>query len=355
MPEETAQTSISQADFERISAIATAEFQVEESFLELGIPTYHLKQPQETKQPFLKVLKQLEAMNMIATLRRINGRIVLKIIPKPAAKPSNTMINWILFLATIATTFVTGYLMSPDVIDPYIGGISFTAAMIAILGAHEMGHKLTANKKGIDATLPYFIPGPPPFGTFGAVIMQKSLPPNRDALFDIGADGPIPGFIIATIVSFVGLAMLVPSTLVDATEISSPILWVLIGRLYQSLNVFPQPPAGGMLLLHPFAFAGWVGLIVTMLNLLPAAMLDGGHVARSILGEKPRMILTMVSILFLFLEGFYPMAILVFLMSMYRHPGPLDDVSKLSRGRKLISIGLIAIFILSTFPLLPIF
>ncbi len=109
-------------------------------------------------------------------------------------KSSNILINWILLFATMATTFVTGYMISPEGINPLFGGATFTIAMLAVLGTHEMGHKITANKNGIDATFPYFIPGPPPLGTFGAVIMQKSLPPNRDALFDVGADGPIFGF-----------------------------------------------------------------------------------------------------------------------------------------------------------------
>ena len=90
---------------------------------------------------------------------------------------------------------------------------------MAVLGTHEMGHKITANKKGIATTPPYFIPGPPPLGTFGGVIMQKSLPPNKDALFDVGADGPIAGFIIATIVSIIGLTLTIPSPQVLASEI----------------------------------------------------------------------------------------------------------------------------------------
>lgn len=340
-----------QSDFEQITRIVTAQFQTDESLLEHGVPTYYLKQPQETKQAFLKLLKELDPMKLTALLRRENGKVVLRVIPKPPVKPSNTLINWALLLATVGTTFITGYMMSSGVINPYLGGASFTAAMLAVLGTHEMGHKITANKKGIDATMPYFIPGPPPFGTFGAVIMQKSLPPNRDSLFDIGADGPIAGFIIAAIVSFVGLMKLVPSGPVSGSQtIQSPILWILIGRALQGLNLLPQTPAGGMLLVQPFAFAGWVGLIVTMLNLLPAAMLDGGHVARSILGEKPRLVLSAVSIIFLFLDGFYPMAFLVLLMSLYKHPGPLDDVSSLTTSRKLIAIGLIVIFVMCIFP-----
>ena len=346
---------ILQADFEQVTRIVSAQFQIVDSFLEHGIPTYYLKQPQETKEAFLKTLKGLEPMKLIPILRREGDKIVLRVAPNPPVKPSNTLINWALLLATIATTFITGYMMSPEVISPYVGGASFTAAMLAVLGTHEMGHKLTANKKGVDATLPYFIPGPPPFGTFGAVIMQKSLPPNRDALFDIGADGPIAGFIIATIVSFAGLLMLVPSSAVPVTTIQSPILWILIARALEALSLLPTPPPDGMLLLHPFAFAGWVGLVVTMLNLLPAAMLDGGHVARSILGEKQRLVLSALSVIYLFMVGFYPMAILVLLMSMSKHPGSLDDVSSLSKSRKLVAVGLIAIFVMCIFPTLQVF
>jgi membrane-associated protease RseP (regulator of RpoE activity) len=352
--EEPIKTSFTQGDFEQITKLASSEFQIEESLMEHGVPTYYLREPQETKQTFLRFLKNLESMNLIALLRRIDGRVVLKVIPKPPVKPSNVMINWILFFATIGTTFVTGYLLSPDVINPIIGGAAFTAAMLAVLGTHEMGHKITANRKGMAATPPYFVPGPPPFGTFGAVIMQKSLPPNKDALFDVGADGPVAGFIVATIVSIIGLTLLVPSPQVDANPIGVPILWILLEWFLQGLNMIPKAPPGGILLLHPAAFAGWVGIVVTMLNLLPAAMLDGGHVARSILGERSRIILTVLSILFLFIEGFYPMAILVLFMSMYRHPGPLDDVSTLSTSRKLLAIALAAIFVLCTFPFLPI-
>lgn len=341
---------ISQVDFEKISVIVSADFHVEEALMEHGIPTYYLKQSQQTKQPFLNVLKSLDNMNLIAILRKRDGRIVLQVIPKPSVKPSNIMINWALFLATIATTFFTGYLISPDVINPFVGGASFTIAMLAVLGTHEMGHKITANKKGMEATLPYFIPGLPPLGTFGAVIMQKSLPPNRDALFDVGADGPIVGFIVATIVSVVGLTMMVPSPSVPANPIGAPLLWILLEMGLGSFNLIPQPPAGGILLLHPFAFAGWVGIVVTMLNLLPVGTLDGGHVLRSFGGEKLRFVLIVLSLLYLVTLGVYLMAFFVLFLSIYKHPGPLDDVSSLSTSRKLLAVVLIIIFVLCTPP-----
>jgi Zn-dependent protease len=351
----TANHSVQQNDFERITQTVTKEFQVEETLLIQNIPTYRLKQSQETKQAFLRLLKNLETINMIAFLRKTDEGIILRVIPKPQVKPSNVRINWILLLATIATTFLTGYFSALGLIDPIVGGVTFTVAILAILGTHEMGHKLTANKKGMEATNPYFIPGPPPFGTFGAVIMQKSIPPNRDALFDIGADGPIAGFIIATIVSFFGLMLLIPGPKPSSPNyIPVPLLWSILTRLLQGLKLMPRAGTGQDLMLHPITFAGWAGLVVTMLNLLPAGMLDGGHVVRSIASSVVvRLFLAGVSIVFLIFEGFYPMAILVLFLSMFKDPGPLDDVSSLTTSRKLIALALIVIFILCIFPQIP--
>ena len=343
-------------DFEKLTSIVSAEFQLEECLIEKMVPTYYLKQPQETKQAFLKLLKNLESMNLIAILRTKNERIVLKIVPKPPTKPSNIMVNWILFFATIGTTFLTGYMLSGDLTNPLVGGATFTIAIMAILGTHEMGHKLTADKKGIEATPPYFIPGPPSFpgflgiGTFGAVIMQKSLPPNKDTLFDVGASGPIVGFILAAIVSLVGLLFS------PLFPIEGPMNFLPAPLIFELLAIFVvKLPPDYYISLHPVAFAGWVGMIVTMLNLLPAAMLDGGHVARSLVGEKTRNVLTFLSILLLILVGFWPMAFFLLFISMYKHPGPLDDVSSLSASRKLLTIVLIVIFVLCSFPILPIF
>lgn len=358
-----------QADFEKLTTLVSAEFEIEEALMEHDVPTYYLKQQQETKQPFLRLLKNLEAINLIALLRRKNERIFLKIVPKPPVKSSSILINWILFFATIGTTFLTGYLLSSGIVElagpvlnPLIGGAAFTVAIMAVLGTHEMGHKLTADKEGIEATPPYFIPGPPPIfgifgiGTFGALIMQKSLPPNKDSLFDVGSGGPIVGFIIAAIVTALGMTLSIPSPPSEELGALPPtLLWILLHLFLSNVGLMPQPSPGEVLLVHPVALAGWVGMVVTMLNLLPAAMLDGGHVARSLAGEKTRSILTFLSILLLIISGFWPMAIFVLFISMRKHPGPLDDVSSLSTSRKLLTIGLIAIFVLCSFPMVSIF
>lgn len=353
---------ITQTNFEQITKLVSIEFQIEEALIEHNIPTYYLKQPQETKQPFLRLLKNIEPLNLMAILRRRNGRIVLRVIPKPHTRPGNIMVNWILFFATIATTFVTGYMFSENLINPMIGGVTFTIAIMAILGMHEMGHKLTANKSGVEATPPYFIPGPPPLGnffgigTFGAVIMQKSLAPNKDSLFDIGASGPTISFILAMIATIIGLPLSQYGWVREGTPtLPAPLIFDLLEIAFPFLmpprETQPLPPGSGyipVIYLHPVAIAGWVGLIVTSLNLFPAAMLDGGHVSRALFGEKTRTVLTLLSVITLIYVSL-PMAIFVLFMSMYRHPGPLDDVSGLSRGRKLLTIVLVVILVLSSF------
>ena len=353
-PSDTADTeAYQQTDFAKITQLTAAEFKIEESLIVQGTPTYYLVWPQETKQAFLRLLRKLETMNLIAFLRKKEGRIILQIVPKPPVKPNNPKMNLILLLATVATTFITGYIgFAATGIDPLISGVIFSVAILLVVGIHEMGHKITANKKDIDSTSPYFIPGPPPLGTLGAVIMQKSQPRNRDTLFDVGANGPIAGFIVAVVFSAIGLLLLIPSSISpeEGTLGLMPLSWILLARFFTSLNLLPQAPAGGVLLLHPVTWAGWAGMIVTMLNLLPAAMLDGGHVARSALAnEKGRLILTFASVALLLFVGteFMIMAFLIVFMSMFKHPGPLDDVSGLSRSRKLLTVVLIAVFVLA--------
>jgi membrane-associated protease RseP (regulator of RpoE activity) len=344
-----------QADFEKITPLVASEFQIQEALMEHGIPTYYLTWPQETKQAFLRLLKNLEEMNLIGFLRKVDGRVTLKVVPKPAVKPSKPRTNWIMLLATVFTTFITGYFMLPAEagLNPFVSGIIFSASILTVLGIHEMGHKLTANKKKIDATSPYFIPGPPPLGTLGAVIMQKSLPPNRDALFDVGANGPIAGFIIALIFSAIGMTLLIPGEIPPGSSLV-PVSWVLLIRGFSGLNLIPpivSPNTGWYM--HPITYAGWAGMVVTMLNLLPAAMLDGGHVARSATAsDKQRFILTFASVAILLLSGteFIIMAFLIVFMSMFKHPGPLDDVSGLSRNRKLLTVALVVFFVLA-FPI----
>jgi membrane-associated protease RseP (regulator of RpoE activity) len=357
-PSDVSETQrIQQTQFEPISRLVASEFQFDEAVLDHGTPTYYLKWPQETKQPFLRLLRKLEELNLIAFLRKVKSRVVLTVFEKTPVKPSNPLVYWGLFFATVATTFITGYFsFAESGLSPILSGAIFSAAILTVLGLHEMGHKITANRKRVEATSPYFIPGPPPLGTLGAVIMQKSLPPNRDSLFDIGANGPLAGFVIAVVFSVIGLTMLTPTTVPAGTGLSlMPVSWwYLLLPALDSLHLIPllTGTAYNGYALNPLAWAGWAGMVVTMLNLLPAAMLDGGHVARSLVPDKFRYILTFASVAVLLLSGteFLVFAFIVVFMSMFRHPGPLDDVSGVSFGRKLLTVALMVVFALS-FPI----
>lgn len=342
--------------FEQVSRIVESEFSVEDKLLELGVPTFYVKIREDSKKAFLRLVDKLDAMKFTPVLRRIGERTVLRVIPKPQTRPSRPIINIILLLATIGTTFVSGYILSlglPDQLpNPYVGAVEFTVAILAILGAHEMGHKLTSDRHKVEATYPYFIPGIPPIGTFGAVIQQKSLSPNKDALFDLGASGPLIGFIVTVIVTAIGVML---SPLVAQAQLPPNTAPISVPLLFEFLEValVKAPVASGnySLLLHPVAFAGWVGMIVTMLNLLPTGMLDGGHTVRSLLGDKARWVLTFFSIAVLLYFGYWLMLFLVLFLSIYKHPGPLDDVSKLSTRRKILALFLIAVFVLCLTPL----
>jgi hypothetical protein len=341
-----AEPSAAFAQFEQLRVMVEAEFNVEESLIEHDIPTFYVRLREDSKEAFLRLTKRMESLGVIPLLRRKEEKVVLRAIPKPLTKPSRNTTNVVLFLATLGTVFLSGYLQSPDI----MGAVMFTGAIMAVLGSHEMGHKILADKHAVEATYPYFIPGLPPIGTFGAVIQQKSLPPNKDALFDLGFAGPVTGFIVSVIVTFIGVQLSIVTNVLPegAREIGVPLLFEFIIRF------FPPSGTGHWILFHPVAFAGLVGMIVTMLNLAPVGMFDGGHVARSLIGEKAHRTLSFLGILLLAII-WYPMAFLALLFSFYQHPGPLDDVSQLTTFRKFAALGLIAIFILCVVPIYSIF
>ena len=211
-------------------------------------------------------------------------------------------VHVILFFVTLVTTFISGFFQGGSISS----GISFSAALIFILGTHEMGHFLYGRKYGVNITPPYFIPAPPfisPIGTFGAFIKIKSPISTKRALFDIGIAGPLAGIIAAIPIIIVGIKL---STVVETTSkslehgltLGSPLIFSLI-----SDSIIGKIPEGYDLLLHPVAFAGWIGLFVTALNLIPAGQLDGGHIMYSIFSKKWHQRTSIIIILVLLLFG----------------------------------------------------
>ncbi len=253
--------------------------------------------------------------------------------------------------------------MRPDVdlaANPllFYKGLPFSASLLLILGVHEFGHYFAARSWNVKATLPYFIPEPflMFIGTFGAVIKIKSPIPNRKALVDIGAAGPLVGFVAAIIVSVIGLSMSETVFATEAVERPSIELGDSLIFLLLSKIVVGELASDAQLYLHPVAFAGWIGLFVTALNLLPIGQLDGGHITYSLFGRWHRLIskLAIVGLVVLgFVSGWYGWFLWAF-MSLFvfgrRHPPPYDSYIVLDNRRRALGYLSMGIFVVCFMP-----
>lgn len=262
----------------------------------------------------------------------------------------------VLFIATFLSTLTVGALQNGvNVLTEPLRiyeGFPFSFTLMSILLSHELAHYFAAIKHNTKASLPYFIPAPTMIGTFGAFIKMKSPIQTRKALIDIGASGPIAGFVVSVIASIVGLSY---STIVPFAEskgalvLGDSILFSLFSRL-----ILDVPGPSFEVMLHPIAFAGWIGLFVTSLNLIPAGQLDGGHVAYAFLGEKQvalsRMLVPVLFILGLFTwEGWMLWAGLLFLLGL-KHPQVTYWELPLDNRRRLTGVAALVIFILTFIP-----
>jgi membrane-associated protease RseP (regulator of RpoE activity) len=263
--------------------------------------------------------------------------------------------NIILFIITVFTTLAAGALQQG--INPleYPGslwkGMPFSLTLLAILGAHEFGHYYMSKKHRMAVTLPYFIPAPSLIGTFGAFIRIESPITDRRTLIDIGATGPIVGMIVAIPVLIIGLFLsdLQVEVSDSGIRLGNSILffifsWIVYGPILENVN----------LVLHPVAFSGWIGLLVTCLNLLPVGQLDGGHVAYAILGPYQRIVSRSVLVILIILgvfgwKGWLVWAGLLYLMGI-NHPPVLYEGIPLDTSRKVIGWLTLALFILTFTP-----
>jgi membrane-associated protease RseP (regulator of RpoE activity) len=232
-------------------------------------------------------------------------------------------------------------------------GLWYMLTILAILGCHEMGHYFACRYYRINASLPYFIPAPPPFitGTFGAFIKIRQPFPSRRALFDVGIAGPIAGFVVAVPALFIGVALShvtrVPLRFVGE-ELGEPIILKLAARLF-----WGTIPDGYSLNLHPMAFAAWFGILATVLNLLPIGQLDGGHIAYTVLGRRSSqltrvMLVGVFGMVFVAWSWLFWGVLLLLMLGTFgvAHPPTLDDSLPLGTGRKILVGVAIAIFIL---------
>jgi membrane-associated protease RseP (regulator of RpoE activity) len=275
-------------------------------------------------------------------LMRGDDELALMRVASPQGHGSMPWVHVLLLVATLATTVFVG--ATHRGADPFADpsslalGLPFAVTLLSILGVHELGHYFTARRYRIRVTLPYFIPAPVGLGTFGAFIKMKSPVTDRRALFDVGIAGPLAGLCLALPAIVVGLSwsQLLPETRSGQVGIvlGEPLLfsllqWVTLGPI----------PKGADVLLHPVAFAGWIGLFVTALNLLPIGQLDGGHVSYALVGRHHRTVaIATLSILVAMGIAFWPgwlfWAALALILGL-KHPPPLDDSIPLDRRRRV--------------------
>jgi len=326
------------------------------------------------------------------------------VIPRPSGR---IVVNVILFILTILSVMLTGADIPPEAMPAdgvatiplllrYIfTGWPFALSMLGILFAHEMGHYIACRYYKVPATLPFFIPAPflSPLGTLGAFIMMRGIPKNKRVLFDVGIAGPLAGLVIAIPVLFYGLSISplgpiehAPAGLSGFLEGNS--IFYLFSKYLVFGKLLPEPvstgglstaaywiryfltahpiPFGGLdVQLHSVALAGWAGLLVTALNLVPVGTLDGGHVAYGLFGEKARkifpfMIGLLIALSFLptllsfsFAAFNYSWLLWVFILFWLGNvrAQPLDDITTLDPTRRALGIFILIVFVLLFTPI----
>jgi len=318
----------------------------------------------EFKSKFEDLARRMENMSFVCRLEEIDGNkqvTIQKFTPKKQRRWLSA--SWtprIMFAVVILFVMVDGYYRTSgtnsivEIGDPLEMAGIYTLSLLGILGVHELGHILAAKAHGLKTSWPYFIPGLPIIGipTFGAFIQSKGLTINREILFDVAIAGPIAGLIIAIIVSIYGAytAPILDPTIAEGLFAEQKLVEWEMGEsllMSASLAMFGKGGSGHEVIMTPVLFAAWIGFLITFLNLLPAWQLDGGHMARTLVGPKIHKYATFGSIGVLILLDYFIMAILILVMS-YRTPSatPLDDISPLSRNRKIAYIGIIVLAIL---------
>jgi len=361
--------SAGRSELDRLRQTVAAHFPVYETRLGPQSVLFAVHVDRANLGPKFDALRrELSALGYIPILRREMGEEFVEVVRRPPLGPRHPWINLVLLGATVATTIFAGSMLWISYVgrltlepsDVLNGALYFAAPLLAILGVHETAHYLVARRRHLDASLPYFIPIPPPYilGTFGAFVSMREPFPDRKTLFDVGVAGPIAGFAMSLPIALLGLSLSVHAPVLPANYCGPS----LLGQSYGNLLLGPSlvwtllsaffPSA---VTLHPLALAGWVGVLITAINLLPAGTLDGGHVFRALLGERARYVsYAAAAALFglgIFYLGWILFAFLVFFLGL-RHPPPLNDSTPLDRKR--VAVGLFAAAILVTgFAIVP--
>jgi len=291
--------------------------------------------------------------------------------PRPKFQ-DRVWVHVVLFGLTVITTTLVGadhyagYLMDftnrqvPMSLSQLIPrGLWYSGTILAILGCHELGHYFACRYYDVDASLPFFLPVPPPMltGTLGAFIRIREPIPSKRMLFDIGIAGPIAGFLVAVPALFVGIAMShvarIPANTGGMLELGEPLLFKLASWVWWGTQ-----PDGYSLNMHPMAFAAWFGLLATALNLFPIGQLDGGHISYAVLGPRSTYVTFLTIGIAIALAAFFSsswivwtgLTVVMLIMFGPKHPSVHDEAVPLDRTRLLLAGCALVMFILCFTP-----
>lgn len=363
----------------------------------------------DTAAAYDQLADLLKPYGLIPLFRKEEGTPLIYLTQPPLIPPVKTRIflHALLFILTVFSMLLMGVDLPPEAFPadgsvPFLlllkhifTGWPFALSMMGILLAHEMGHYLACRYYGVPATLPFFIPAPliSPLGTLGAFIAMRGIPKNKRVLFDVGVAGPIAGLVIAIPVLFLGLSLSPLGPIARLTGGSSGFLegnsifylfakYVVFGKLLPEPASFnglspvlywvryflsgqPIPFNGLDVQLDPVALAGWAGLLVTALNLVPVGTLDGGHVAYGLFGEKAQRIFpiaigTLIVLMFLpflltFSFGSFNFSWLLWVFILFWlgnvRTQPLDDITPLDPPRRALGFAMLVVFVLLFTPI----
>ncbi|MCU0852228.1 MAG: site-2 protease family protein [Thermoplasmata archaeon] len=350
-------------EIEKVKSLVAKHFPVYDVRVSYDVVEFFVRIDKATlEDTFEKMREDMSGQGYIPMILYDKGEHIVTVARKPPQKFRSFYVNLAMLAVTLVTTIIAGAfywagygtdseeLITAETLS--MGFLTFALPLLGILGIHELGHYFMARHRKVAASLPFFIPFIPPLGTLGAFISLRDPIPNKKRLIEIGVAGPIAGFLLTIPIAILGLILTndVAKPVPDNVDPSGmigvgfPLIYMWIAELV---------PATGDYLLHPTAFAAWVGFLVTAINLLPAGQLDGGHIARALLGSRAKYLSWAVVGVLVALSYWYTGWILFALFVLFvgvRHPPPLNDISELDWKRKGLGAFAIVMLVIAFVP-----
>ncbi|MBZ0294643.1 MAG: site-2 protease family protein [Anaerolineae bacterium] len=327
----------------------------------------------DSEAAYEKLDTQFRKLDHTLLLREEKGKHVILAMPgRIQRRPRPWWPNLLLFIATLGSVLLVGtglaiqeiavdnlfqaQRISENLITNLWRGLPYALSIMLILGAHELGHYFAARRHNLDVTLPYFIPLPiiSPFGTLGAFIQLREPMRNRKMLLDVGAAGPLTGLIFAIPILFIGLASARTGPVMPGGVYEGDSLIYAFAKIYTFGQFLPSNGIDVYINSSQLAWAGWTGLLVSALNLIPIGQLDGGHILYSLIGDRARWLyfpLLVVMIGLVFVTQVWLLWVILLLLFGRVYATPLDTVTPLDNRRRFIAILSLVMFVLIFVPM----